>query len=90
MKRTQSVAAPAAAFAQPTFSPDYEDPLPDVLQDAERTRLALASVMELLHGCDPAYQLSAGGLLFLLEPIAGGLDTLCGDLRMATGTYSIN
>lgn len=88
MKHTQP--SPATAGAASAFSPDREDPLPDVLLDAERTCLALASVMELLRGCGPEHQLSAGGLQFLLEPIWGGLETLCGDLRMATGAFSIN
>lgn len=61
-----------------------------MLPDAERARLALASVMELLRGCDADHQLSAGGLAALLEPVWGGLDTLCGDLRTATGSISIN
>ena len=89
MARTQS--RPAAAGASPSsFLPAHPELLPDVLPDAERTRLALAAVLELLHGCDPDYQLSAGGLLLLLEPIAGGLDALCGDLRTATGAFLIN
>lgn len=63
------------------FSTDDEALLPGVQADAERTCLALASVMELLRGCDPSHPLSAGGLYALLEPIWGGMDTLCGDLR---------
>ena len=80
MARTQS----------PAFNPVRLAVLHDVLPEAENANRALLAVLELLHGCAPSHQLSAGGLLLLLEPIAGGLDTLCGDLRMVTGTALIN
>lgn len=88
MARTQSRPA-AAGAATPSLSA-HPELLLDVLPDAENTSLALCAVLELLRGCDPDHQLSAGGLLRLLEPIAGSLDTLCGDLRAAAGTFSIN
>jgi len=64
--------------------------LHDLQQDADRNLLALASVMELLRGCDANHTLRAGGLYALMEPVWGSLETLCGDLRSANGVFSIN
>lgn len=66
--------------ATSAFSPVFEY-LDGVQSDADRALLALSAVMELLQGCAPDHQLGAGGLHYLLEPIWGSLDTLCGDLR---------
>lgn len=63
------------------FFPDQLELLHGVRLDAERVNAALAAVMELLQGCDPAHKLTAGNLEALLEPVLAGLDTLCGDLR---------
>jgi len=63
------------------FSPERLELLHDVRIDADRVNAALASVMELLQGCNPGYTLSASNLESLLEPVWAGLDTLCGDLR---------
>jgi hypothetical protein len=81
--------SPATPGATSDFPTCFES-LQDVQLDAERTCQALASVMELLRGCDADHQLSAGGLQFLLEPIWGSLDTLCGDLRMVGHRFPTN
>lgn len=88
MARTQS--RPADAGATSAFSPSREAMLHDVQADAQRTCSALASVMELLQGCDPAHQITTGHLLALLEPVWGGLETVCGDLATAGGSISFN
>lgn len=77
----ESLSTPCGSI--PDFSSHFEL-LHDLQADAERTCAALASVMELLRGCDRAYSLRADGLESLLEPIWGSLDTLRGDLRTAT------
>ena len=86
MARTQT--APASAGAT-SVSPDHLELLHDVHSDAQGIRLAMASLMELLRGCDPAYQLSAGGLESMLEPIWGCMETLCGDLDTAKGRVDL-
>lgn len=74
---------PATPGLTSSFSSRFEL-LHDVRLDAERVNAALAGVMELLQGCRPDHQLTAGKLDALLEPVWAGLDTLCGDLRTAT------
>lgn len=81
MARTQS--RPADAGATSAFPPVNVALLHDVHADAERTSAALASVIELLQGCDPHHQITTGRLLALLEPVAGGLESVCGDLGTA-------
>lgn len=73
-------AAPGA-FPFALLFPEQLELLHGVRCDAERVNAALAAVMELLQGCKPDHQLTAGNLDSLLEPIWAGLDTLCGDLR---------
>lgn len=73
-------AAPGT-FPFALFFPDQLEALHETRLDAERVNAALASVMELLQGCTPDHQLTAGNLFALLEPVCAGLDTLCGDLR---------
>jgi hypothetical protein len=78
----------AALSGYPTHQNDAQDAgaaepciaLRDVLSDAEGAWMALAVVVDMLRGCAPGHQLSAGGLLRLLEPVAGTLDVLCSDL----------
>lgn len=89
MASTQSP-SPDTPGTTSDLSPARLELLHDLRADAERTCAALSSVMELLRGCDPAHSLSAGGLESLLEPIWGGLDTLCGDLRTVDGVSSSN
>lgn len=81
MARTQS--RPAAAGASSCFSTDREALLHDVHADAQRLCLAVGGLLALLQGCDPEHPLNAGGLLALLEPVAGGLDVLRADLSTA-------
>jgi hypothetical protein len=76
---------PATPGTTSVFSSDREELMHGVHTDAQGICLALASLMELLRGCDPAYQLSAGGLESILEPIWGCMETLCGDLNTAKG-----
>ena len=52
----------------------------DVLIDAQCACVTLTTIVELLRGCAAGHQITAVGMLRLLEPIAGNLDTLCGDL----------
>ncbi len=81
MVRTEP--SPADAGASPAFSPNREAMLLELQADAERTSQALASLIELLHGCPQDHQISAGRLLALLEPVAGSLDVLSFDLNTA-------
>jgi hypothetical protein len=81
MARTQSRTADAGATS--SFSPDREAMLRDVHADAQRLCLAVSGLLALLQGCTPDHPLSAGGLLALLEPVAGGLDVLRMDLGTA-------
>lgn len=81
----RTLARPADAGTVPSL-----DLLAGVHADAQRTCLALASVMELLQGCDPAHQVTTGRLLALLEPVWGGLDSVCNDLATAGGSISLN
>lgn len=66
-----------------SFSPAREELLRDIHADAQSLALAMSTVFELLRGCDPDHQVSTGGLLALLEPVTGGIDTLVGDLGSA-------
>ena len=79
MAHTQT--RPATPGATSAFSPDFVELVTGICHDAELTTKALTSIVELLRGCSASHHLSAGGLLSLLEPIWGSLDTLCGDLR---------
>lgn len=81
---------PASAGATSAFSPVRLAMLHEVHADAARACLALATVLELLHGCDPAHQITCGGLLALLEPVAGGLESLTGDLNTAIHPLTLN
>lgn len=83
----RTLARPAEAGASPVPSLDL---LAGVHADAQRTCLALASLMELLQGCPADHSLTAGGLRSLLEPIWSGLDSVCMDLGTATGSISFN
>lgn len=60
--------------------------LQELRDDCIRTNHALACLLALLGSCDPDQPLSAQGLHALLEPVAAGLDVLCGDLASAAGT----
>lgn len=81
MASTHSGPATPGPFPFALFFPDQLEALHDTRLDAERVNAALASVMELLQGCKPDHQLTAGNLSALLEPVWAGMDTLCGDLR---------
>jgi len=80
------------ARIQPTssFSPAREELLRDIHADAQSLAFAMATMFELLRGCEPDHQVSAGGLLALLEPVCGGMETLVGDLGAARsfGTHT--
>ena len=90
MASTHSGPATPGPFPFALFFPDQLEHLHDVRLDAERVSAALAAVMELLQGCDPAHKLSAGNLESLLEPVWAGLDTLCGDLRTVDHRNPVN
>lgn len=79
MAKTQT--RPATPGATSAFSPDFVELLTGIQHDADMTCKALSSIVTLLHGCDEGVPLSVAGMYSLLEPIAGSLDTLCGDLR---------
>lgn len=64
--------------------------MPEVLADAERAAQAMAALLALLRGCAPDAVVPAGGLLALLEPLAAGLDGVCGDLRTAGRLGALN
>ena len=81
MAHTQPCPVNPGATPFPVFSTERLELLHDVRLDAERVNAALASVIELLQGCNPGHTLSARNLESLLEPVWSGLDTLCGDLR---------
>lgn len=81
MAHTQTCPVNTGATPFPAFSTKRLELLHDVRLDAERVNAALASVIELLQGCNPGHTLSARNLESLLEPVWAGLDTLCGDLR---------
>jgi hypothetical protein len=66
-----------------SFSPAREELLRDIHEDAQTMSLALSALFNLLQGCDVDHQVSAGGLLGLLEPISGGMETLVGDMGTA-------
>jgi hypothetical protein len=66
-----------------SFSPAREELLRDIHADAQTMSLALSALFDLLQGCDVDHQVSAGGLLGLLEPISGGMETLVGDMGTA-------
>lgn len=70
------------------FTFDFADTMHELHDDAERTWLAMSAVVQLLNGCDHDHALSAGGLLCLLEPIAGCMETLAGDVGMAKNHFS--
>lgn len=74
MARTQSTSS---------FSPEREELLRDIHADAQTMSLALSALFNLLQGCDTDHQVSAGGMLGLLEPITGCMETLVGDLGCA-------
>lgn len=73
---------PATAGATSAFSTDPAL-LPQLQADAERACRALVCLIELLHGCPPDHVITTAGLLALLEPVAGGLESLAGDLSTA-------
>lgn len=58
--------------------------------ECAHTTQALASLVQLLQGCKPGHTLSAGGLLALLEPLAGSLDSLCNDLHTAHSLFPLS
>jgi hypothetical protein len=66
-----------------SFSPAREELLRDIHEDAQSLAHAMTTMFELLRGCDVDHQVSTGGLLALLEPVAGGMETLVGDLGSA-------
>lgn len=59
---------------------EFSRRLADSCEDAERTQNGMAGFMELLQGCDAGYDLTAGNMLALLEPVFGGLVSVCEDL----------
>lgn len=85
MSLSPNGSASPSPFPFALFFPDRLEALHDTRLDAERVNSALASVMELLQGCNPDHQLTAGNLFALLEPVCAGLDQLCGDLRSVEG-----
>jgi hypothetical protein len=90
MAHTQPGQATPGPFPFALFFPDQLELLHGVRLDAERVNSALASLVELLQGCNPANTLNAGNLASLLEPVWAGMDTLCGDLRTADRVSSTN
>lgn len=52
----------------------------EVYGDFERTHQGFGGFMQLLQGCEPGYELTAGNLFALLEPISGAMDDLGSDL----------
>lgn len=76
-----------ARSRSPVLTTDTAPALAELLHgctaECTHTTQALASLVQLLQGCAPDHRLSAGGLLALLEPLAGSLDSLCNDLRTA-------
>jgi hypothetical protein len=79
-------AAPADSAQRISLANPYVDmpegnaALQDVLIDAQCACVTLTTIVELLRGCAAGHQITAVGMLRLLEPVAGSLDTLCGDL----------
>jgi len=86
--------ASARSHVPPAASGPEADCLAELLHgctaDCAHTTQALASLVQLLQGCQPGHTLSAGGLLALLEPLAGSLDSLCDDLRTANAVALTN
>jgi hypothetical protein len=72
-----------ASMPTSSFPSVHVELLRDLQDDCARTNQAMACLIELLGSCDPDHRLSARGLLALLEPVAAGLDVLCGDLATA-------
>lgn len=66
-----------------SFSPAREELLRDIHADAQILSNALSTLFDLLQCCDSGHQVTTGGMLALLEPFVGGLDTLVGDLQSA-------
>lgn len=85
--RSDTSGASARSHVSPADPGPDTDCLAELLHgctaECAHTTQALASLVQLLQGCKPGHTLSAGGLLALLEPLAGSLDSLCNDLRTA-------
>jgi len=84
--RPDTSGASSRSHVSATAGPDPEvlaELLHGCTAECTHTTQALASLVQLLQGCAPDHRLSAGGLLALLEPLAGSLDSLCNDLRTA-------
>lgn len=69
---------------------DERAPLPEIHtretlralhSDAQTLHQGLDLLVELLGQCAPAHQVSAGAVLALLDPVAGGLEALQADLH---------
>lgn len=83
---------PTMAHTQPTssFSPALEELLKGIHDDARIMSQAMTALFELLSGCDPDRQVTCGGILGLIEPVVGSMDTLVGDLQSARNLGAIN
>ena len=83
---TQSARAPSAFKAYPPkiqrrLSAELIENLAGITDDAARASSALQGLQELLYGCPPGHEMSAGNLRELLEPICGAVDGLALDLN---------
>ena len=66
------------------MSADLRDCVTDTLCDAEDAHLSVKALLELLHGCPPEYQLSAGLFVGLIESIRDRLDNVVDGLHVVT------
>lgn len=56
--------------------------LTDTLVDAEHANMSVGALVELLHGCPPDHQLSAGLFLGLVVSVKCHLDNVVDGLRV--------
>lgn len=82
MARSQTRPAVAGAVIPP-YPPADQALLAEVLDEAQQARDALAAVVQLLQGCNPAHQVPAASLGRLLAPVWAQIDQVCGDLATA-------
>lgn len=79
------VRSSSAKRSEPTPPPSFagSDLASGLAADARRLALATAALTDLLRGCGDDTQVSAPGLLYLLEPIAAALELLLADAETA-------
>lgn len=77
----KSSATPCVATS--AFPPALEELLHGIHEDARIMSQAMTALFNLLSGCDPDRKVTCGGILGLIEPVVGSMDTLVGDLESA-------